>query len=264
MFKKYKLNVLELMVIVVLIAVIILLTFFKLDFIANLKDREMITNTLLRLSISLFFIFLLIKENYKSLFKFDKKAKILFIIFPALLISINNFPISAYFNKRASLNGGFYQVILFFIESFSVGLLEELLFRGIVIALLGQLLKEGKNKVIYLLILSSVIFSLFHLANLIDGAVVGDVLLQLGYTFLLGLLWGLIYIKTNNLWLVIILHSLYNFFGEVMFYLGTVNNRWDITTLVLTICLSLVTFIHGIYIFINERKYPNLLFNRND
>ncbi len=259
MHKKVNFKVIQWLLLVILLGIIISLTFIELTFITNLKNREMISNSLLRLMISSFFIVVLVKQGYHDILQFNKSKSLFFIIFPALLIAVNNFPISAFLRGRTALNGDGYQVLLFLTNSLIVGLFEEMLFRGIIVIFLVQVIKESKFKTLYLIIFSAIIFSLFHLVNLFDGAGVYDVLLQVGYSFLLGILWALIYLKTNNLWIVMILHGLYNFFGEVMFYLGSVNDRWDLLTVVLTVSLAVITIFHSIFILVNEKKYPNLI-----
>lgn len=259
MNKKNKLTWLDFSVLTILIAIVIFSLVHGFDLTGNIKDKEMITNSFIRLSFSMFFIIILLKSDLKKHLELNLNKKTLMLFIPFLIISINNFPISAYFKGNTTFNGHNYQIILFLIECFTVGLFEELIFRLIIIVLLMEVFKKSKNKELIVLFLSSITFSLIHLVNLFDRASFGDVLLQMGYSFLIGLVFALIFLKTNNILLVVVLHSLYNFFGEVMFYLGEVTKRWDLITIILTILLSFLNFIYYFKVLMNEKKYPTVI-----
>ena len=84
---------------------------------------------------------------------------------------------------------------------------EELVFRGYV---LGNLLESFKNKWVALAI-SAGLFALFHIAN------PGMNSLAFANLFLAGLLLGVNYIYTKNLWFSFLLHLSWNFFqGPVL------------------------------------------------
>ncbi len=61
-------------------------------------------------------------------------------------------------------------------------------------------------------------------------------------------MWAVVYLKTKNIWMSILLHSTYNFFGLVLFRLGYVNGRFDNTTLVITIILAVLVSIYMLFI----------------
>jgi hypothetical protein len=63
----------------------------------------------------------------------------------------------------------------------------------------------------------------------------------------MGMLWAVMYLRTQNLWLTMILHATYNFFGQVMFYLGTVNGRYDTYTIGITIILGCFVALYAIF-----------------
>jgi membrane protease YdiL (CAAX protease family) len=90
-----------------------------------------------------------------------------------------------------------------------VALAEEMVFRGYI---LGNLLEAGSSKWTALAI-SAVIFALVHASNL--GINVAAIL----NLFLAGVLLGLNYIYTKNLWFAILFHFGWNFFqGPVLGY----------------------------------------------
>ena len=224
----------------------------NIDLFSYEKDETMIRHTMIRFIGGLIMILIMVSSGYRSLFKFKNIGKSLLIILPALLISINNFPIIAYIDQRAFLTEPAYRVFLFLVECLSVGFFEEIIFRGFLLMFLIKALSHMKNKIILSIFISSALFGLIHLLNLFSGASIGDTLLQVGYSFLVGMLWAVLFLKTNNLWLIMILHALYNFFGQVMFYLGSVYGRYDVYTIVIT---TLLAFLVAVYAY---RIYENL------
>lgn len=92
-----------------------------------------------------------------------------------------------------------YQIIIEFIITCVVpGFCEEFLFRG---AILTNCLPFGRTKAI---LISSILFAIMH-ANPA----------QLFYTFVAGVLFGIIYEKTGSIWNCVILHIFNNFFSLI-------------------------------------------------
>ncbi len=244
--------------IILLIIIMISFSFVVAQLFENTKDVTMITNSGLRFLGGSVFVIILFSFNYASLFKSKHLRKSLLIIIPALIISVNNFPIIAFFDGRALLTEPVYRVYLFFIECLSIGFFEEILFRGIILVLLLKKLADKKNGVLLAIIFSSAIFGLSHVFNLYSGASIDDTLLQVGYSFLVGMMWAVIFLKTGNLWLTMLLHATYNFFGQVMFYLGSVDGRYDIYTIVITIMLAVIIAFYSVFLF-RKLDYKTLI-----
>jgi membrane protease YdiL (CAAX protease family) len=171
--------------------------------------------------------------------KLDYKQSLIIILL-GLLIAINNFPISAFVSGRTVFLEPNYYIVLFLLECLSVGFFEELLFRYVILLILLQRLPHSKKGVLLSIILSAAIFGFVHFINLFYGAALGGTLLQIGYSFLMGMLWATVFLRTKNIVLPIILHTLYNFFGQIMFAFGTVENRYDVVTIVLTSLLAII------------------------
>ena len=92
-----------------------------------------------------------------------------------------------------------FEIILGFICTCLVpGFCEEFLFRG---AILGNCLPFGRTNAV---IISSILFALMH-----------ENLEQMLYTFIGGILFGYVYVKTESLWNCVILHMVNNFFSLV-------------------------------------------------
>lgn len=207
----------------------------------------MLSDTLLRIIGSILFIYFLVRFGYKSMFRFPISKSILIFTIPALIISINNFPISAFLNSRYIINESYDLIYMFAFNSIGVGLFEEVVFRGLLLLILLQSLPKTKNGNLLAVVISAAIFGLIHLFNIFYGSSVNDAILQVGYSFLMGMLWAVVYLKTKNLWIVMILHATYNFFGNIMFELGSVINRFDVVTIIATVILATGVFIYYLY-----------------
>jgi len=98
------------------------------------------------------------------------------------------------------------QWVLFLITCVFAPVCEELIYRKFVI----DKLRPFGDKVAILY--SGLAFGLFHLN-----------FQQFFYTAVLGMLWAYVYLKTNKIWHVMLLHSLMNFFGGMLF---SINNAF--------------------------------------
>jgi len=224
----------------------------------NQLANEMFTNSISRFIGGVVFVIILCSLGYKALFKFNGSlVKSLMIVLPGLLIAVNNFPIIAYLDMRAAVTEPTYTIYLFIIECISIGFFEEVVFRGIILIFLLQRFSSTKKGIYKAMILSSALFGLIHLVNIFSGANIGNTILQIGYSFLMGMMWAVVYLKTRNIWYSVLLHATYNFFGLVLFRLGYVNGRYDNITIITTVLLAIIVF--GYMIFVSLKINPKKL-----
>lgn len=215
-------------------------------------------STVLIYLLGIFFIFLSIKivgkpkefnlkigNNWNILKKlwYFYIVVIIFVIFNFLGINLDNSP-----NLKI--------IFFFLIETFLGVIYEEFLFRGLI---LGKLVEyyRLKNKDIWSAILiSSFIFSIMHILNLISKPyyVVGTST-QIIYTFFLGVLLGTVYFISNNIWVPILLHSLFNLAGSyvLLFADNNVSNIADMPIFIAVIEILLILPV----IFLSLNLYKN-------
>ena len=86
-----------------------------------------------------------------------------------------------------------------------VALVEELYVRGLLLNLIEKLCYKKENNTIIAIIISSIIFGLGHIFGVL-GQPLLIIITKVVWTIAMGLYFGAIYKKTNNLWLPIILH----------------------------------------------------------
>lgn len=95
----------------------------------------------------------------------------------------------------------------------SVGLFEEIAFRGLLQANFLRYYKEKKNGVIKSVVWSSVIFGLLHLLNITNGWI-GEIS-QVGVATIFGMIFGALVIRTGRLYPFVIFHAVFDFFPSL-------------------------------------------------
>lgn len=151
----------------------------------------------------IFALFLAKKYGYLSKIGLNIKG-----FFPGILYSLFFVfaTIFLYFlNGRYSFSFSFIRNIslVFFLSDILIVVLEELVFRSIIIS---NLIKV--RGALFALIASSLIFSFFHLVRLFSGESPGQDLLANATVF--GLTWGVIFIRSKSIFPSIISHLVYN------------------------------------------------------
>ncbi|WP_340007704.1 CPBP family intramembrane glutamic endopeptidase [Paenibacillus sp. FSL K6-0276] len=124
-------------------------------------------------------------------------------------------------------------------QIFGNALLEEVLFRGFLLVqiyLLLQRINSNTSRIVYAMFISQSIFAAIHIPNRIYTGLVGmDFVYDFIILVILGVIFSLLYVLTNNLFFVIGVHSLMNV--QLMF--------WDssFTYTATLICVFLLTCI---------------------
>ena len=207
-----------------------------------------------RLGLSILFAWLLSLFGGRDFLTFNKKFLIsLAWSLPCFMVAFVNFPYAALAKgyatfERTDLIG------LYILYILGICLMEELVFRGVLLILVKDMCKNSRHAPIYTVAVTALIFSLFHLTNLIGGAGIGDVLLQCLYTFLIGAMLSTLMLKLNNIWLCVLIHAIFDF-GGLLLQEGIVSgNTWEVVFWVLTIASGVLCAGHVIYSLIKLDK----------
>ncbi len=188
--------------------------------------------------------------GYKRVFSPRVKGRALLWCLPCLLVALANFPFSALITGTARVERvGL--LWLFALDCLAIGLLEELLFRGILQPLFLDLLR--KKGVIWAVIVNSAAFGAWHFVNLLGGADIGSTLMQVGYSFLIGAMLSAVFLRTGNIWTGVFLHALFDFGGLIVERLGT-GDFQDIAFWVLTAVCGALCFAHVLLYLIKRNR----------
>jgi hypothetical protein len=184
----------------------------ELDF-SELKTG-FVTQIIVLVPILIALLFLIKKLNlirFNGLIKLSKLSKSKFFIFPLLFLIYK-----LYVNYDNILELESSELILIIASVILVGLTEELFFRGILLPYIILKLKEKKYFLLYSIIISSVIFGLFHFINLINNSstIVG-VSHQVIFAFCIGCLFSGLVLQTKNILIPALFHIIINFEASV-------------------------------------------------
>ncbi len=98
------------------------------------------------------------------------------------------------------------QIVIFVLSMLSIGVLEELVFRGIIAETLIAHYGTDYKGVWKATAVGGVIFGVAHLTNIFSASPFG-VIIQVLVAGVIGMLFAAIYYRTGNLWICILLHA---------------------------------------------------------
>ena len=186
--------------------------------------------------------------SFTRLFSSFGKLKNILLVLPCCLIAINNFPFIPMATGALKLDTKWYLILLFALQCLLVGMFEETAFRGCVFMLLLEKKHNTIKDVFYSIVMSSFIFGAIHIVNLFVGAGIVSVVLQLGYSFLIGSMCAVVLLVTKKIWLPIFIHAVFNFAGGLVPTLG-VGEIWDTPTIILTVIVSVAVAVYTVTLF---------------
>ncbi len=207
-------------------------------------ENRLLQSLIYRILGSLVFVFVLLYLSYRLWHK--PHLGDLVVLLPALAVVVNNLPILGLFSgavwvERTDL------IWLFVLDSLLIGVFEELAFRGVLLPVLLERRRSNTRQIMLTTVISSALFGLIHLANLAEGAGIGATVLQVGYSFLIGGMCGIVLLKTGNLLWCILLHGIYDFCGGLIPTLGK-GDLWDTPTVVFTAVLAVAVIAWMLYL----------------
>lgn len=160
-----------------------------------------------------------LKSNLWETIKFG----VILILLSILSIILNGFLFAWNSNLISKYHS--YELIFLVLRIFLFATIEELIFRVIIQKSIYDATKKNKKDAIITIIVSSIIFSLFHLVNTVSDYSKSEIIMQMWSTCIAGIYLGSIYLKTEN-WLgCAIIHTIHNIsVGIVCSLEGEVSN----------------------------------------
>ena len=125
--------------------------------------------------------------------------KQLYFFIPLIVVALTSFS----FGIDANNGAGVIFANLFL--TLGIGFCEELYFRGIICNLWME--KGGRTAVV----ISSILFAVCHLMNIVGGAGMIETMLQICFAFVYGIAFALIFVTCRSIWPCIILHTFHDF-----------------------------------------------------
>ncbi|PKM69411.1 MAG: CPBP family intramembrane metalloprotease, partial [Firmicutes bacterium HGW-Firmicutes-18] len=107
-------------------------------------------------------------------------------------------------------------IVLYTLLYISVGFVEEILFRGVMMTVMVQKWGTTRKGIYKAVIVSSILFGLLHLVNFAMGRYsLLAAVTQTGYALFFGVFFGACMLRNNSIWPVIFGHTLFDFFGAL-------------------------------------------------
>jgi membrane protease YdiL (CAAX protease family) len=136
----------------------------------------------------------------------------------AFLISFSQIPGNSYIAPRLP-----YLLIVVLHPFIGTGLLEEVLYRGLVLKILLGKTGSSKRGIFFACVVSSVIFGVSHIVNLLNGAPVLQTLTQMIMGMGIGLFFAAVFLRTRSLLIPILFHGLLNLSSQIFNAISTVS-----------------------------------------
>jgi membrane protease YdiL (CAAX protease family) len=196
---------------------VILLILFS--YLLNPIQGQCVTVVIVLLGIWLF--------GYLNKLGFKKKNILKGLQYMAIVLigSVYSLVLSIVYVKQYELYiPGIYRIVSIIFQMLGIAFFEEIFFRGILINTIIYKFNKKKQGVYYAIIISSVLFGLAHLTNLINRPyILAGTISQVVYATTIGMLYSTVYIKYKNIWSIIIIHTLFNLISIFPFIFLRVN-----------------------------------------
>ena len=238
-------NIVEIALILLFCGLTLAFDYIKVEFVSHELRNKYLSKIIQQTCGGVAAVLLMRRLNIRL---FGKPQQVLYLI-PCLLIAIDNFQFSSYFNGHMELiYNKPIDFILFGLYCLSVGIFEECIFRGVIFTVLAGLFTKDKKGLLMTFVASSVVFGIAHVFN---GSI-----LQVGYTILTGGLFAFTLMKTKNIFCCAFVHAVYNFGGLLFdkaerFGLGS-GVVFDTGTVITMLVVSIIL---GSFILYSAWKY---------
>ena len=181
------------------------------------------------------------------------------LLLPALIVAVNNLPIIALANGTAVVTGSAAYILAFVLECAGVGMFEEVAFRAVIFPFVLGRTGTGKRGRFWGVILSSAMFGLLHLVNLLGGFS-GGVFLQVGYSFLIGSMLAICMFRGAGVWTCAFVHAVFNFCGNLIssergLGIGAFSDVWCLEEVLLTAAVGVAAIVY--FVFLLYRSKPD-------
>lgn len=139
--------------------------------------------------------------------------------------------------EKVLIEGVFYYI--------GVAVIEELYVRGLLLNLIEKLCEKRKDCTMIAVVLSSAIFGMGHIFGVLNQPLL-VIVSKVVWTVGMGIFFGMVYKKTNNLWLPIIIHFFINVCA-IPYCFSSINGYASLTLYIIVpayIILGIYSLIH--------------------
>lgn len=149
------------------------------------------------------------------------------------------------FDRQPSPAKVFVEGIIYYI---GVAIIEELYVRGLLLNLIEKMFEKNKNNTLIAVVLSALVFGVGHVFGVLNQSLL-VIVSKVVWTVGMGIFFGMVYKKTDNLWLPVIIHFLINVCA-LPYCFSSISGYADLTLYIIVP----VYIILGIYSFMELKK----------
>ncbi|MBQ3572494.1 MAG: CPBP family intramembrane metalloprotease [Clostridia bacterium] len=232
-------------------------------FLGDSQVAVLIAHALARLICCILPIWLVFEVKLSKIFSLKDIFVSSIILVPFLLVVINNFPIFPLITKDLSLIIKD-QIVWFcyIIATFFAVLLEEITFRALIFPAICRIFNAHKHRNFLAVLISSALFGVVHLFNLFAGASIGSVAMQVGYSFLIGAMCAIAFLKTGSFYSAVLLHFIFNIGGLLADYGFISGYIWTNLNIVVTAVLAVIVIVYAVYLLFFTKTKGEYIFNQ--
>lgn len=216
--------------------------------ISDKSVKDLADMTITRALGSAVFIAILAHLGFKVMSPLHGLGKPLLTVLPAFAVVINNLPIYPLASGLAYLSSPWWKVALLAAECLFIGIFEEMCFRGVVFLSFLEKRRASTRGRFWSIVLTAAVFGAVHAINLFFGASPVAVLMQIGYSFLIGAMCSVVLIKTANVWICALLHAVFDFCGALVPNCGE-GIIWEPFTVTLTVIIAVTVTVYMVFLF---------------
>ncbi len=251
--KKTKLkDTFQIIIAALLLCTLLVLELFKDSIFVSPEYGEVLYILLTRTLGGLACTFLVVRAGMAFMLVPFTTLKKFLLVLPCMAVAINNFPFIPFFSGEVKLGGEPMQIALYALSCLAVGFFEEMAFRGCIFTSILQRIGKRRAGIFWSIVASSAVFGVIHLLNLFVGASPISVLLQVGYSFLIGAMCSIVLVRTQNIWYCVLIHGVYNFAGGIVPEFGE-GIIWSLPEIILTVAVAVPVAVYVIYLIMTTK-----------
>lgn len=210
-------------------------------------DAKNLGNAVFR-AIGVVFMILLALDLGLDVFSFSGRRRGMLLALPFIIVVINNAPLVGLATGEVEISASAGSCAIFVLNCLFVGLFEESVFRGVLFPLILRKMPNTRSGIFWSVIISSALFGALHIVNIFAGAPAA-VIMQIGYSFLVGAMCAVTMLLCRNVFLCALLHGAFNFCGLIADDLGT-GQVWNGINISLTAAVGVAAVLYGVFLML--------------